>query len=101
MHLSDILDANALISIVVSNELWFIGDKFLQDVFTVMMNNKHCFHFLWEFKQVRSQFSSTMLMEHVLMALIHLLSEHRCILNVIVIHVIESDFSWESNKQQR
>ena len=99
MHLRGILDANVLFSIVVSNELWFIRDKFLQDAFAVMMDNKNHFHLLLEFEQVRSQFSSTMLMEHVLMALIHLLNEHRCIPDVIVIHVGESDFSQESNKQ--
>ena len=66
-----------------------------------MVDNKICFHLLQEFKQVRSQFSSTMLMEHVLLALIHLLNEHRCVPDVIVIHVGESDFSQEYNKQQR
>ena len=95
------LDANALFSFVVSSELWFIGDKFLQDAFAVMMDNKNCFHLLQEFEQVRSQFSSTMLVEHVLMALIHLLNEHGCILDVIVVHISDSDFSWTSNKQQR
>ena len=92
MCLSDILDANALFSIVVSNKLWFIGDKFLQDAFAVMMDNKICFHLLREFKQVRSQFSLTMLMEHVLMALIHHLNMHRCIPDVIVIHVANQIF---------
>ena len=66
-----------------------------------MMDNKNHFHLLQEFEQVRFQFSSTMLMEHVLMALIHLLNEHRYILDVIVIHVGKSDFSQASNKQQR
>ena len=42
-----------------------------------------------------------MLMEHVPMALIHLLNTHRCIPDVIVFCAGESDFSWESNKQQR
>ena len=56
---------------------------------------------LQEFEQVRSQFLATMLMEHVPMALIHLLNMHRCIPDVIVIHIGESDFSQESNKQQR
>ena len=42
-----------------------------------------------------------MLIEHVLTALIHLLNMHRCIPDVIVIHVSKTDFSWESNKQQR
>ena len=34
------------------------------------------------------------------MALIHLLNEHRCVPNVIVIHIGGLDFSRESNKQQ-
>ena len=82
-----------LFSFVVSNELWFIGDKFLQDAFAVMMDNKNHFHLLQEFQQVRSHFSSTMLMEHVLFTLIYLLNKHRCVPDVIVIHVGESDFS--------
>ena len=41
-----------------------------------------------------------MLMEHVLMALIYLLNTHRCIPDVIVTHIRELDFLWESNKQQ-
>ena len=93
MHLNIILDANALFSFVVSNELWFIGDKFLQDAFAVMMDNKSHFHLLQELEQVRPQFSSTMLMEHILMALIHFLNMHRCIPDVIVIHTGESLFS--------
>ena len=87
------LDANVMFSIVFNNKLWFIGDKFLQDAFAVMMDNKNHFHLLQEFDQVRSQFSATMLMEHVQMALIHLLNTHRCIPDVIVIHIGESDFS--------
>ena len=101
MHLNDILDANTMFSTEVSNELWFIGNKFLQDVFAVMMDNKNCFHLLQEFEQVRSQFLATMLMEHVPMVLIHLLNTHRCIPDIVVIHVGESDFSWELNEQQR
>ena len=84
MLLNDILDANAMFSIVVSNELWFIRDKLLQDAFAVMMDNKKHFHLLQEFELVRSQFSATMLMEHMLMVLIHLLNTHGCIPDVIV-----------------
>ena len=100
MHLNDILDANAMFSILVSNELWFIGDKFLQDAFAVMMDNKNHFHLLQEFNQVRSQFSATVLMAHILMALVHLLNTYRCIpyVTVIHIHIKKSDFSWKSNK---
>ena len=54
-HLNDILDANTMFSIVVSSKLWFTGDKFLQDAFAVMMDNKNHFHLLQEFEQVRSQ----------------------------------------------
>ena len=65
------------------------------------MDNKNCFHLLQEFEQVRSQFLVTMLMEHVLMVLIHLLNTYRCIPDIVVIHIGESDFSRESNKQQK
>ena len=41
-----------------------------------------------------------MLMKHVPLVLINLLNEHRCIQDVIVIHISESYFSRESNKQQ-
>ena len=41
--LNNILNANAIFSIIVSNELWFIGDKFLQNAFAVMMDNKKPF----------------------------------------------------------
>ena len=67
----------------------------------MMIDNKNHFHLLQEFEQVRSQFSSTMLMEHIPMVLVHLLNMHKCIPDVIVIHVGESDLSQESNKQQR
>ena len=66
-----------------------------------MMDNKNHFHLLQECEHVRSQFSATMLMEHVPTALIHLLNMHKCIPDVIVIHVGESDFSQVSNKQPR
>ena len=45
-HLSNTLDTSALFSIVLSNELWFIGEKFLQDAFAVMMDNKNHFYLL-------------------------------------------------------
>ena len=90
-----------MFSIVVSKNLWFIWDKFLQDAFAVMMDNKNCFHLLQKFEQVRSQFPATMLIEHMPMALFHLLNTHRYIPDIIVIHVRESYFSQESNKQQR
>ena len=77
-----------------------LGNKFLQDAFAVMMDNKNHFHLLQEFDQVRSQFSATMPMEHVLLALIHLLNTHRYIQDIIVIHIGESDFLREMNKQQ-
>ena len=42
-----------------------------------------------------------MLMEHVPLALVHLLNTHRCILDMVVVHVGESNFFRVSNKQQR
>ena len=50
--LNDILDANTMFSIVVSNQLWSIGDKFLQDAFAVMMDNRNHIHLLQDFEQV-------------------------------------------------
>ena len=41
-----------------------------------------------------------MLMEHVPLALVHLLNTQRCIADMIVIHIAESDFLTEMNKQQ-
>ena len=75
--LNDILDANTMFSIVVGNELRFIGNKFLQDAFAVMMDNKNHFHLLQEFEQVRSYFSATIVMEHMPMVFIYLLNIHR------------------------
>ena len=77
MLLNDILDANTMFSIVVGNELGFIGDKFLQDAFAVMMDNKNHFHLLQEFEQVRSYYSAAIVMEYMPMVLIHLLNTHR------------------------
>ena len=93
-------DVNTMFSIVVSNELWFIGDKFLQEAFAVVMDNNNHFYLLEEFNQVRSKFSATMLMEHVPLPLMHLLNTHRCIPDMIVVHAGKSDFSREMNKQQ-
>ena len=101
MPLNIISDVNTMFSIVVSHELWFIGDKFLQEAFAVMMNNKNHFHPLQEFDQMRSKFSAMMLMEYMLLALVHLLNTHRCIPDMIVVHIRESDFLRETNKQQR
>ena len=88
-----------LFSFVAKKALWFLGDKYLQRAFQVMVDNPDCFHQLGNFEMIETHFSVVMFFDHVPSTILDLLNTLQYMSQFIIVNVGASDFSKYNNLQ--
>ena len=86
-----------LFSIAAKKATWFVGDKYLERAFQVMVDNPDHFHQLENFEQIETHLSAVMFFDHMPSAVLDLLNTLQFVPQFTVVHVGALDFSKYNN----